>query len=255
MEILLTYLITIIFSILLDFYLEIKVNKDLYDNGYKYKEESISNLKDTYKEFIINDKLTLFIPIVNILLRLINIEDYNNKYIFIINELESINTVERLNKFEEEIYNENPTWINALLLPKRMELIKNDCETLNIYQGKETGTIYYETDDLMEHIKIIDADGDFKGQNNYVLSEKIKKNWLNTALKDYINKIDSINYDDDSNTDIIIDDDEEDIKKLNLSYEEKRNILLNFRNKLLLETQKRKDNNIDDEIYIKKLKK
>ena len=234
MQIFLTYIITVIFSFLIDFYLEMKVAKDLFDNGYKFVDDN------GYSIYIKLNNTSILVPIFNIIAQIQNYIDYNNRP-YVLSELDFDNAIEPLTEFEQKLYNYKPNGLTAILMPIKIELIKKDSEYIKISENDYNGEIYYDTNASMDDIDIIDKTDDFENLSDYKIKQILVDNWIDTALIHYKNDIDLYNNKENERQifDVEIDDN---LPDLNLSYEEKRKILTEFREKIVQESEKRNEN-------------
>lgn len=165
------YLASILISLGGKLFLSLRMFKDLFDSGYKVNVDNIRN-ENLPSNASFN---TTFIPILN----LIDVFDKIMKYeIAKSNMLDGLNVfgiLEELTKREKELYEKNPTGLNAMkvFIQSKMELDKSRiCEVKTPFG---LGKIYY-FGTLPDDITIVKIEGPLGNKTDDELKEIIKEN-------------------------------------------------------------------------------
>ncbi len=139
MELLILWMGSVLTSKVLDISLKLKFVKDIADQGYKIDLNRLKELKEqgeqeeqsnSYENKI--EHLSLYLPIVNILLQFKSLFEYIDARPFLIDELRVMDCIIPFTKEEEESYKLKPTWLNAVKLASKSKIAKNKT---SIYYG------------------------------------------------------------------------------------------------------------------------
>ena len=117
MNILLTWLTTIIISKSMNFITISRIFKDIYGSGYKINIKRFMEMSSKMNDN--NYKIRQFIPLLNIFDSLKMGSDYLTKKDEIINFFFVNDSLEEMNNDEKDSYNNKPTLINALLISEK----------------------------------------------------------------------------------------------------------------------------------------
>ena len=158
MEYLIMWLLTTGISIVFELKNELRLFKDVADEGYKV---DIERMAEIYKQ--INNSsskinfLPLIIPIYNIVFTAKKIMDYNDIRPFILDSLRVVDLIEKMSKEEQEAYQKRPTATNALLITIK----KRNMEYIVVNTDKGRSKIFYSLDNNAPlGIKIIKVEGE-----------------------------------------------------------------------------------------------
>lgn len=109
------YIGSVIASTVIEISNELRFFKDIADAGYKINIDKLTELSKSLN----NDKTLAFllIPIINIFQVFQNVMTYNNQKEDILNSSHIVGLIEEMTPIEKKMYQDNPTSINALLVP------------------------------------------------------------------------------------------------------------------------------------------
>lgn len=266
MELLIFWLGTSIASVGMELANEFRMLKDVADAGYKIDIIRLSELgKQLNPNASKTTLLSMIIPVFNIMKVLENTIQYNNIRPMILDQLNIINVLEEMSEREKQEYLKNPTGLNALLIPLKLEKELEDAFVCNINPENENDKIYYKFGPLLIHdIIILKTTG---AASRLTIEEQKKKiiDFWNARWVDFNSKKDFDNdlkrdfeygfeddlkrdfeygYDDEliSNKNLNSTDNQENKKDLSIS--ERKQILKNFKHKLL---EQQKSDTKDDQ--------
>ena len=115
---LLGLLITAGISIPISYVLEIKnacrIVKDVANMGYKINMEKMKEMPNDKEQVKKLFGKILLIPFFNLLVVYKHIEEYNNQFNLILNQHDAFGVLEKMNSFEKEYYEKNPTTLTAM---------------------------------------------------------------------------------------------------------------------------------------------
>lgn len=158
MELLIMWLGTVVASFGMEIANEMRMFKDVADNGYKI---DIKRLAEFSKQMNPNGTkttlLSLLIPILNIAGVLQRTMQYNNARPMILTQLDVMDTLVDMTKEEQEQYQAKPTGLNALVLTIKKEEVDKGTQ-VSFPDGAETSSIWFKTKDDGTRI-IIKAEG------------------------------------------------------------------------------------------------
>lgn len=161
MEILILWISTSIASIGMEIANELRMFKDIADEGYKI---DITRLKELGKELNPDASkttfLSLLIPIFNIMQVFQRTIQYNNIRHTILDQLDVLNLLDEMSEIEKQEYLKNPTGLNAFLIPMKAEIRLAKALTFKIKNENEDSEIFYEVGDSIEDITILRVNGD-----------------------------------------------------------------------------------------------
>lgn len=186
MIILVTYLGTVVFSFALEKYHEMVMMKDISDAGYKLKE---SDDEGTHSAIKVQDDHIL-IPFVNMYEAISNYISYQNNLFTFLSEASMLDLVEEMSKKEKEVYNQNPTLLNAYFLQKKMVFNRARSHSLTLDDGS---TIYYLFDNE-EIIKIVEATGSLENKSEQEQTEILVNEYIK-ATDELAEKYESMHQD------------------------------------------------------------
>ncbi len=174
MGLLLIYIGTVIGSVVIKAKNILDIFKDIADEGYKPNFENINKNRPS-EEFIQRRNISNLIPIYNIFKALNERLAYKFTRESFLENLKYDKTFEPLEHLEVLEYLNNPTGLNAILVPIRFKNRLEKADLLEIKSGPVTGNVYYEMPDDVDEIIILKATGEIANlskeeQENIVLS-------------------------------------------------------------------------------------
>ncbi len=112
------YLITIIYSKIVNYLLSLKIHQDLANIGYKIDLKKAANLPSFNKQqnSKSEQKLIDYIPIFNIFNTLIQVINYKNNINDLIYQLDLLQLIVPLNEKERKKYQRHPNLLNAVFI-------------------------------------------------------------------------------------------------------------------------------------------
>ena len=192
MEILIFWLVTSITSVCIEVTNELRVFKDIANAGYKVDIKKLSKLK---KQLNLNYSkttiLSMLVPIFNIAKVLKRKTQYNNARPMLLEQLDSIDSLEKMSEIEKKEYLRRPTGLNALLTPIKMERRLANAASVQVCSKDENSEIFYEIGKSFYDITILKATGDasqltVEEQKQIVLDAW--ENMVSAGLEKYGNK-------------------------------------------------------------------
>lgn len=123
MEFMTLWITTIIASFGIKMFILAKLFKDIADEGYTIdynRTKEINTLLDSNNQKL--NTLGMLIPMCNLLMAFNTMLKYNNQRMLIVDQLRILDCLRPFTKEEEKRYNENPSWINAILISANIEL-------------------------------------------------------------------------------------------------------------------------------------
>ena len=170
----LLYLVTVGISFSSVIKLDLKLFKDLADEGYKinfdkFTEITNSVMPDMKKKALSN----FFIPIWNIVYAIKTMENYNFSLNSFYSSLSVMDALEEMSDFEKKEYAKKPTGLNALLVPLRYEQRLNNAVKITIEGQNGKSDIYYDTANKGKEINILKVTGPIKDYSEEELKDII----------------------------------------------------------------------------------
>lgn len=174
---------------------ELRLYKDIADAGYKVNTERLLELRNQVDpESIKFSRLSLLIPLFNMVQVFQNVIQYNNSRLVLLDQLSVIDAIEEMSSFEKIEYLKNPTGLNALIVALKSENRLLNAKSLKIDGNSEHNKIYYEAGEDINDITILKTTGTAsrlsveEQKEKVVESEKIKRfleKLSNESLEEY----------------------------------------------------------------------
>lgn len=185
MELLITWISTVITSVGMEVAQELKIFKDIADLGYKLNFDKISEMEDEFNKGYLSSSnkaiLELFIPIYNMISVLERTVEYASSRESFLQQLKFMNCIEGMSKFEYEEYQKKPTGLNAVIVPLMYEKRLKNAKVLKIINDYDTSLIYYEIGNTFEDITILKATGQANLMPLFRQKEKVKEAWVSVS--------------------------------------------------------------------------
>lgn len=144
MELFVIWIGTIITSFTMEFKNELRMFKDVADNGYKIDIKRISEFAKQANPNVSKASLmSMLIPGLNIWDVLRRILIYNNARCTILSQLSVSDLLIEMTKEEEEEYNKKPTGLNAFLIMAKPQ-VESKIESVTYIDDGEKSTIWYQ---------------------------------------------------------------------------------------------------------------
>ena len=197
MELLVFWFGTVLFSVTMRTVQSLSLHKDLADAGFKKNNEMMNEMmnKMSYDDEIHYDfsPLKIFIPIYNIFNELSSMMWYMNHRLTIVDQLRMQDKVVEMSNFEKEKYNENPTYLNAILVPFEYESRIHTANHIKYSDEFRKGTIYYDFEDNKKEPTILNATGNLEGlsdeKKKKIIEDKYHEVIVNTIKKEQLIKL------------------------------------------------------------------
>lgn len=174
---------------------ELRLYKDIADAGYKVNTERLLELRNQVApESIKFSRLSLLIPLFNMVQVFQNVIQYNNSRLVLLDQLSVIDAIEEMSSFEKIEYLKNPTGLNALIVTLKSENRLLNAKSLKIDGNSEHNKIYYEAGEDINDITILKTTGTAsrlsveEQKEKVVEREKIKRfleKLSNESLEEY----------------------------------------------------------------------
>lgn len=116
LDLIIIYILSLITSLGMNIALYFKMSKDIADQGYKIDIEKTSEFLKQFKELQQQNKIILFLPIVNIFAQYMALLKYVQNRYMVVDEFRVIGCLQQFTKEEEEAYNKKPTGLTAVAL-------------------------------------------------------------------------------------------------------------------------------------------
>lgn len=157
MEILFFWISSIFVSFGMDVANYFRFLKDSADIGYKVIPKKKQDGKQNNAKLAL---LVMLIPGVNLVTQLLARKKYNDAGAILFEQYKLEGKIEEMTKLEKEIYQQNPTGLNALLTPVKAEvrLAKTPSIKISIDNEDNTGEIFFELNEKKE-LTIVHATG------------------------------------------------------------------------------------------------
>lgn len=84
---------------------------------------------------------------------------YNDARPMLLTQLHVMGLLEEMSKLEMDQYQENPTSLNALLVPLKTEIRLKKCGLIEFEERNEVGKIFFESGESFDDMTILKADG------------------------------------------------------------------------------------------------
>lgn len=144
MEFLVLWLVTVVASYGLEVGNDLRMYKDVADNGYKIDNKHFSELS---KQLNPNASKTTFIsmliPMLNIMQAFQRAVQYNNIRPMVLDQLRVTDTLEEMSEIEKEEYLRKPTGLNAFLVSLKFEIRLAKAEHITIQEENENSEIFF----------------------------------------------------------------------------------------------------------------
>jgi uncharacterized protein YbcV (DUF1398 family) len=261
MELLIIWILTIIASVVMELSSELRIFKDVADNGYKIDVKKISELASQINPNASKVTLmSLLIPVVNIMGVFQRTMIYNNVRHMILDQLSVLDSLIPMTKEEEEEYKKNPSAFNAIYINARKQT-QSSSESISYTENNEKNTIWFRREN--DKFIVIKAEGPISKlsiiEQRGKLIEKMniftKKLDMNALVKELENQ--------NGQKEIYIDLDEKeetanhDANNEQLSRQEKIESLENLKNDLIVDKaneRKSQDTNNSQKLMTKRKK-
>ena len=139
---------------------ELRMFKDVADAGYKIDIKRLSEIGKQLNPNSLNiTLLSMLIPFFNIMQVFQRTIQYNNVRPMVLNHLSIIDSLEEMTEIEKREYLKNPTGLNAVLIPLKIEIKLLQASSIQINDGNEHSEIFYETDKSLDNITILKVTG------------------------------------------------------------------------------------------------
>lgn len=249
MEFLVFWVGTSVASFCLEVANELRMFKDVADNGYKIDTKRLSELGEQLNP---NGSkihfLSMLIPIYNMMLVLQRALQYNNCRGLVLDQLRVMDTLEEMSEIEKEEYAKKPTGLNALLVPFKLEIRLANAEHITINENNENSEIFFEIGESLNDITILKVNGDASSLTVQEQKQKVietLKTIFKAGLEKYGDEESLINALHNNDT-IDVSDNEENKKDeetvsqttQELSISEQKQSLKNLKNELLEEKER-----------------
>lgn len=178
------YIGSVIASTVIEISNELRFFKDIADAGYKINIDKLTELSKSLN----NDKTLAFllIPIINIFQVFQNVMTYNNQKEDILNSSHIVGLIEEMTPIEKKMYQDNPTSINALLVPLKYYNRCLSANKIKIMTNDYPSEITYDID-KDKNITILKVEGYLSNKDEeFILN--IVKNSIQ-AQKEIIKKM------------------------------------------------------------------
>lgn len=139
---------------------ELKLFKDVADAGYKIDTKRLAELQEQLYPGETNAiLLSMLIPIFNVMKVFERMMQYNNARPIILSQLNVLDALEEMSEVEKMEYLKNPTGLNALIVPLKLEKRLEKATSIKINDDNEHGEIYYEKGKSLDDITILKVSG------------------------------------------------------------------------------------------------
>ena len=202
MEFLVFWIGTIITSFSMEIANELRMFKDAADAGYKIDIKRLSELGEQLNTNTSkNTLLSMLIPIFNIMQVLQRTIKYNNARSMILTQLSIMDCLEEMTEIEKEEYKENPTGLNAYIIPIKSAIksVRNVTFSIEINDSNEQSVISYQCGESLDDITILKVTGDAAKLTLEEQKEKVIDFWkkydekMIEKLEDKENSINTLN--------------------------------------------------------------
>ncbi len=181
MEFLVFWLGTIAISFGMEIANELRMFKDVADAGYKVDVKRLSKLEKELNPNVIKATLlSMLIPIFNLIQVKREEQRYNNVRLMILEQLRVIDALEEMSEIEKTEYLKNPTGLNALIVPLKIEKASN--ATSVKINGSE---FYFELGESLDDITILKAEGEASRLTIEEQKRLVKEGILSVAKDEY----------------------------------------------------------------------
>lgn len=182
MEFIVLWIITVIASFGLEIKNELRLFKDVADAGYKIDIKRFSELGKMLNPNASSvTKLSMLIPMFNIMQVFQRVIQYNNIRPMVLDQLNAIDVLEEMSEIEKEDYLQNPTGLNALIVPLKLEMRLSKAHSIEFNNDNEGSEIFYEIGESLNDITILKVNGPAS-----MLTVEEQKKKVVEALKDLI---------------------------------------------------------------------
>lgn len=157
MELIIGWIMTIIASVIMEISSELRIFKDVADNGYKLDVKRISELANQVDPNASKVTLMSFlVPGVNIFGVFKRGIIYNNVRHMILDQLSVLDSLIPMTKEEEEEYKKNPSALNAIYINARQQT-QSASQSISYLENDEINTIWFNEEN--ENYIVIKAEG------------------------------------------------------------------------------------------------
>ena len=248
MEIFINYLCTILLSYGLDLITAIQMYKDIADRGYKfnsYKTDTKNQeFTDEEQNNIENDRLYHLIPLLNIFNSMMKAVNYLNVREELLNQMYYSGAIEEMSEREKEEYSKHPNGLNAMVIATKTAYKLARSSKVSIQTGLYRGDIYYTATDDLEEINIIKVTGSLSRLTEEEQQDKVREvlmSYAESVMKEFFSTADFEELLKESDT-VIVQKVMTDGTVEEMSNEEKRKVLEDFKRELLGETVQQEEN-------------
>lgn len=183
MDLILMWVGTLVFSGLMKLCNELRIFKDVADNGYKIDLDKLAQFNRKKN----NTGIVTLIPIVNMMNEVMNASNYNRIKYTLIDQLKVQGALIELSDLEKKIYAKHPTSISAFLLPIKAGMIIDTTENIEVREKYRKGNIYYRKE--KNGFDVVETTGIFDGKDEHELISEIKEFERNKILNNkFLNK-------------------------------------------------------------------
>jgi hypothetical protein len=181
MNFLLLCIVTDIISGFIEVVNSMRMEKDAADSGYLINDEKFNDIQDDLDYVVKGSALSMFIPVINILLALIMTHTYLKYSAEILDEMSIAGALDEMTDLEKEEYAKNPSLFNACTIQLKMDKRIEKADKVTIQNGMCKSTVYYESNEDNGDITILKIEGPLNG-----LSKEEQKKAVLKAIKTQI---------------------------------------------------------------------
>lgn len=247
MELFINYLCTILLSYGIDLITALQMYKDIADRGYKFDAYKTNPKGEEFSKEeqnnIANDRLYHLIPIINIFNSMMKAANYLNVREELLKQMYYSGAIEEMDDREKEEYSKHPNGLNAMLVATKTAYKLARSSKVSIQTGLYRGDIYYTATEDLEDINIVKVTGSLSR-----LSEEEQKNKVREVLMAYAESVMKEFFRAADFEELLKESDSVIVQKVmtdgtveEMSNEEKKKILLDFKKELLGEQEEHKE--------------
>lgn len=194
MGLLVIWIGTTITSFCLEIANELRIFKDAADAGYKIRLKKVSTLSGRSNPHVSKAvRLSLIVPVYNMFAVLQRTMLYNKVRPVMLDLLYVMGALEEMTEIEKQEYLKNPTALNALLVPLKMEIRLSKALSVGIDDGNENSTIFFEFGESSDDIIILKAVGDASRLSVEEQKKKVNEVWeivLTGGMEEFDDELD-----------------------------------------------------------------
>lgn len=178
MEFLVLWLGTSIASFCIEVANELRMLKDVADEGYKVDSNRLSELANQINpDMSKNVFLSMLMPFYNVAQVLQRTMKYNNARPMVLDQLRIMDALEEMSEYEKKEYQKNPTGLNAFLVPIKNKLRFEKATLIKFTNEEGLSTIYYDFDKSNDEIVIIKVTGPYSRLTEEEQKRKVMDAW------------------------------------------------------------------------------